>query len=156
LLSQLRKTDLTLPACLLSMSNAIFPPHAQILIPLIECSIMTNPLVHERDWSPLCKPCLSRTKSVQFRDAVLDRSKPLKYNIKSGNLVDQCVLCSLVARQLDYRESGSSLTFEVASVSISRWSEPSELYLSVDNYHSLNLKLFTRPGGHTVISISKF
>jgi hypothetical protein len=113
---------------------------------------MASRLMREKDWSPLCVACLSRTKSVHFRDAVLDSSKSLEYDVRRDDLVNQCPLCSLIAHQLDYREPGSSLTFGAAGVSISRRTEPSELYLSVDNYHSLNLKLFTRPGRHITIS----
>lgn len=115
-----RLASYSLCLSLISLDVQLYSPTAHLLI---ECSAMSNRLVCERDWSPLREPCLSRTKSSQFGNAVLDRSKPLKYDIRSGNLVDQCVLCSLVACQLDKREPRSSLTFEVASVSVSRWSE---------------------------------
>jgi hypothetical protein len=107
-------------------------------------SSMANQLERQKDWSSLCEACLLRTKSPLFREAALDPGRPLKYEM--SKLVSECVLCSLVARQLDYREPGSSSTFTVTAVSISRGSEPSTLYLSVDNYHSLYLWLLTRPG----------
>ena len=111
-------------------------------------SAVAGQLKLEQDWSPLCEACLSKLKSAKFRDAVLERTKPLKYDIRIDEFVNGCVLCSLITRQLNYREPGSASRITIARVSISRWEEPSELYLSVNSSPSLSLNLFTRPSGH--------
>lgn len=112
---------------------------------------MANQLKREKDWSPLCEACLSRTKSVMFRVTILDRAKPLKYDVRTDELVSGCVVCSLVVRQLNYRKPTSASEFSVAGVSI-LGAGPSNIHLSVNNSYSLNLYLFTRPGGNIVIS----
>ena len=116
-----------------------------------DTSHMANQLKREKDWSPLCEACLSRTKSVKFRVAILDRAKPLKYDVRTDELVSGCVVCSLVVRQLNYRKPISASEFSVAGVSI-LGAGPSNIHLSVNNSYSLNLYLFTRPGGNIVIS----
>ena len=106
---------------------------------------MDRQLKVERDWSPLCEGCLSRMKSIEFRNAVLNRSKPLKYDIWTDELFKECILCALVVRQLNYREPKSASRSNLAAVSISRGVEVSEIYLCVNNHHSLSLNLFARP-----------
>jgi len=113
---------------------------------------MADLLKREKDWSPLCEACLARTKSSEFRETILERSKPLEYNINTDNLMIGCVICSLVIRQLEYKEKGSSSRPSIAEVKFSSGS-PSEVELSVNNHHSLLLHLYTRPG-ETSINVS--
>lgn len=111
---------------------------------------MANQVKREKDWSPLCNTCLSRLKSADFRNAILDRDKALTYDFRTDDLVIQCVLCSLIARQLNFRTPGSASKSGVAGVFSLGRLDPSLLYLEVNNNGKLNLNLFTRSGKNTV------
>ena len=102
---------------------------------------MGNPFTQERDWSQLCNACLSRTKSPAFRDALLDADKPLKYDIAIADIVPECLLCSMVMRELEGTDNDRSATNQVT---IQHY-QPSIILLGVNRSLGFMYTMFARP-----------
>jgi hypothetical protein len=115
-------------------------------------SLMTDRLERQNYWSPLCPACLSRAKSPEFRNAVLDPAKPLNYEVRKNELVNGCALCYLfVSSRLDVKLWSSNSP--AASVYI--WkiaADPSMIHVKVNGGNHIQIYLSTRPGRGNVSS----